>query len=129
MVDSAIFSILPDADLILVGADALSSLGVVNKIGTHGLALAAKQYNKPIYALCSMDKILPKEYPIIYKYEKNPYEIISKPIKNITPVNYYFDLTPLEFITGIITEKGILSPFEIQDHIKKLPFHKNLISK
>ena len=127
MVDSAIFSIVLDADLILVGADALSSLGVVNKIGTHGLALAAKQYKKPIYVLCSMDKILPKEYPIIFKYEKNPNEIISKPIKNITPVNYYFDLTPLDFITGIITEKGILSPFEIQEHIKKLLLNKNLI--
>lgn len=128
MVDAGIYSILPDSDLILVGADAVSSSGLVNKIGTHGLAIAAKQYNKTLYALCSMEKILPKEYPIILKYKKNPKEIISQPIKNVTPVNYYFDLTPLEFITGIITEKGILSPIEIQEHISKLPMHKFLLS-
>jgi translation initiation factor 2B subunit (eIF-2B alpha/beta/delta family) len=128
MVDAGIYSILPDSDLILVGADAVSSSGLVNKIGTHGLAIAAKQYNKTLYALCSMEKILPKEYPIILKYEKNPKEIISQPIKNVTPVNYYFDLTPLELITGIITEKGILSPIEIQEHISKLPMNKILLS-
>jgi len=129
IVDAGVYSLLPDADLILVGADAVSSSGLVNKIGTHGLAIAAKQYNKTLYALCSMDKILPKEYPIIFKYQKNPKEIISQTIKNVTPVNYYFDLTPLEFITGIITEKGILSPLEIQEHISKLPMHRILLSK
>ena len=120
MVDAGIYSILPDTDLILIGADAVSSSGIVNKIGTQGLAIAAKQYNKTIYALCSIDKILPKEYPIIIKYQKNPKEIISQPIKNVTPINYYFDITSLELITGIITEKGILSPLEIQEYIGKL---------
>jgi methylthioribose-1-phosphate isomerase len=76
-----------------------------------------------------MDKILPKEYPIILKYQKNPEEILTQSIKNVTPINYYFDLTPLEFLTGIITEKGILSPLEIQEHINKLPIHRILLSK
>jgi translation initiation factor 2B subunit (eIF-2B alpha/beta/delta family) len=129
MVDTAVYSFLPDSDLILVGADAVSSSGIINKVGTLGLAVAAKQYNKKVYVLCSMDKILPKEYPIIFKYQKNPKEIISKSIKNVTPVNYYFDLTPFEFIKGIITEKGILSPIELQEHINKIPIHRNLISK
>ena len=125
IVDAGIFSILPEADIILVGADAISSSGLVNKIGTYGLAIAAKQYNKPIYALCSIDKILPGSYPLIFKYQKNPREIISKPIKNVKPINYYFDLTPLEFITGIITEKGILSSSEILEYINKLkPYDK-----
>lgn len=126
-VDAGIYSILPEADTILVGADAISSLGLVNKIGTYSLAIAAKQHNKTFYTLCSIDKILPKEYPIILKYQKNPKEIISQPIKNVEPINYYFDLTPLEFITGIITEKGILSPVEIQKYISKLKSYKKYI--
>jgi translation initiation factor 2B subunit (eIF-2B alpha/beta/delta family) len=129
MIDAGVYSVLQDADLILVGADAVSSSGFVNKIGTYGLAIAAKQYNKTFYALCGIDKILPKEYPIIFKYQKNPKEIFSQSIKNVTPINYYFDLTPLEFITGIITEKGILSQLEIQEHISKLPIHRFLLSK
>ena len=129
IVDAAVYSFLPNADLILIGADAVSSSGVVNKIGTQGLAIAAKQYNKTLYALCSTDKILPKEYPINLNYQKNPKEIISQTLKNVSPINYYFDLTPLEYVTGIITEKGILSPLEIQEHVNKLPMHNILLNK
>lgn len=129
IVDAAIYSLLPEADLILVGADAVSSSGLVNKIGTHGLAIAAKQYNKTLYALCNTNKILPKEHPINLNYQKNPKEILSQPLKNVTPINYYFDITPLEYITGIITEKGILSPLEIQEHINKLPMQSVLLTK
>lgn len=128
MIDAGVYSLLPEADLILVGADAISNSGLVNKIGTHGLAIAAKQYDKTFYALSSMDKILPKEYPIIFKYQKNPKEILSQSFKNVTPVNYYFDLTPLEFISGFITEKGILSPLEIQEYITKLPINSIILS-
>ena len=129
IVDAAVYSFLPDADLILIGADAVSYSGLVNKIGTHGLATAAKQYNKTLYALCSTNKILPKEYTININYQKNPKEIISQPLTNITPINYYFDITPLEYITGIITEKGILSPLEIKEYINKLPIQSVLLNK
>jgi translation initiation factor 2B subunit (eIF-2B alpha/beta/delta family) len=129
IVDAAIYSLLPDADLILIGADAVSSSGLVNKIGTHGLSIAAKQYNKTLYALCSTNKILPKDYSIKLNNQKNPEEIISQPFKNITPINFYFDITPLEYITGIITEKGILSPLEIQEHINKLPMQSVLLNE
>jgi translation initiation factor 2B subunit (eIF-2B alpha/beta/delta family) len=127
VVDSCVYSFLSEADLILVGADSISYNGVINKIGTCGLALAAKNYNKKIYSVCSFDKFLPKEYPICYKHLKDPKEIISKSIENVEPVNYYFDLTSLELISGFITEKGILSSLEIQEIIDKMPINKNLI--
>lgn len=128
VVDSCIYSFLQDSDIVFVGADSISINGIINKIGTSGLAIAAKQYKKKFYVLCSLDKILPKEYPLVYKYKKNPGEIISAPIKNVEAVNYYFDLTPLEFISGFITEKGILSKLDIQDIIKSMPINKNLIN-
>lgn len=59
--------------------------------------------------------------------QKNPDEIICDKLTNITPINFYFDLTPIEFITGIITEKEILSPPEIIEIIKNLKVHKSLI--
>jgi translation initiation factor 2B subunit (eIF-2B alpha/beta/delta family) len=127
--DAAVYSFLSDADLILVGADAVSYSGLVNKIGTQGLAIAAKQFNKKLYALCSTNKILPKKYQINLNYQKNPKEIISYSLKNVTPLNYYFDITPLDCITGIITEKGILSLLEIQKYINKLPMHSILQNK
>lgn len=126
IVDAGIYFIMPEADLILVGADAITTSGFVNKIGTYGISLAAKQYNKKLYVLCSTDKILPKGYSINLKDQKNPEEIISQSIENVKPINYYFELTPLKFASGIITERGILSTSEIKKYINKLKIHRIL---
>jgi translation initiation factor 2B subunit (eIF-2B alpha/beta/delta family) len=123
IVDSAVFSFLPDADLILVGGDAITNTGLINKIGTKGIAVTAQHYNTPTYALCSTIKFLPHNYQVNLDHQKNPNEIISDKISNVTPINYYFDLTPLEFLTGIITEKEILKPLEIKEKIKHLKIH------
>jgi eIF-2B alpha/beta/delta-like uncharacterized protein len=128
VVDSCIYSFLQESDMIFVGADSISLNGIINKIGTCGLAISAKHYKKKFYVLCSLDKILPKEYQLIYKYKNNPREIISNSIKNVEAVNYYFDLTPLEFIDGFVSERGVLSKVDIQDIINNIKINKNLIN-
>ena len=127
VVDAAIFSYVFGSDLILVGSDAITNSDLVNKIGTLGLAIASKKYNKTMYSLCGTDKILLKKYPMNVNQSKNPNEVIDKTLDNVTPENYYFDLTPLEYLSGIITEKGILSPIEIKDYLNKLSLHSKLI--
>jgi translation initiation factor 2B subunit (eIF-2B alpha/beta/delta family) len=127
VVDSAIFSLIPDADLILVGGDAITNTGLINKIGTKGIAITAKYYNKPVYGLCSTIKFVPQNYQINLDNKKNPDEIINGKITNIIPINFYFEFTPIEFITGIITEKEIISPTEIIEKIKNLKVHNSLI--
>ncbi len=124
IVDSASFSLLPEIQLILVGADALSTQGLVNKIGTLGLALAAKKFKVDIHVLCDTEKILPSQYSINHKEQKNPKEILSKTVYNVEPINYYFDLTPLKYLTSIITEQGIMTPRDIKQYIKNLKIHK-----
>lgn len=124
VVDSAAFSLFPETQLILVGADALSTYGLVNKIGTLGLALAAKKFKVDFHALCDTEKILPAKYTINLKEQKNPKEILSKTVYNVVPINYYFDLTPLEYLTDIITERGIMTPKDIEQYIKNLNIHK-----
>jgi translation initiation factor 2B subunit (eIF-2B alpha/beta/delta family) len=125
LVDSAIFSLIPYADIILIGGDAITENGLINKIGTKGIATVAQHYKTPIYALCSTEKLLPKKYPINLDHLKNPNEIIQYNISNVTAVNYYFDLTPLDFFTGFITEKEILKPEEIKEIIINLKIHDN----
>jgi translation initiation factor 2B subunit (eIF-2B alpha/beta/delta family) len=124
IVDSAVFSFLPEAQLILVGADALSPHGLVNKIGTLGLALAAEKFKIDFYTLCSLEKILPANYKIKLKDQKDPKEIITETIDNVTPINYYFDITPLEYLTGILTEKGLMTPNKMKQYINTLRLHK-----
>lgn len=126
IVDSAVFSFISDADIIFIGGDAITNTGLINKIGTKGIAITAQNYNIPIYALCSIIKLVPQNYKIKLDIEKNPNEIINNKITNVTPINYYFDLTPLEFITGIVTEKQILKPQEIEEKIKNLKIHNSL---
>jgi translation initiation factor 2B subunit (eIF-2B alpha/beta/delta family) len=108
----------------MVGADTLSPYGLVNKIGTFGLAVASKEFRKDFYTLCSTDKILPKRGTI--EDEKDPLEITSKCLPNVTPINRYFDLTPLTYLTGVVTEKGIMTPSEIKEYMKGLKIHRLL---
>jgi len=124
IVDSAAASFLPETQLVLVGADALSTYGLINKIGTLGLALAAKKFKVDFHTLCDSEKILPAKYTINLKELKDPNEILSKTIDNVTPINYYFDLTSLEYLTGIITERGFMTPNDIKQYVKNMRIHR-----
>jgi translation initiation factor 2B subunit (eIF-2B alpha/beta/delta family) len=96
IVDAAMYRFLPRAQMVFVGADSISPRGLVNKTGTALLALAAAKLSVPMYALCGSEKFLPESY-------EPPAE----------PPNY-FESTPLEYLTGIVTEDGVLRPTEIR---------------
>jgi translation initiation factor 2B subunit (eIF-2B alpha/beta/delta family) len=54
-------------DLILVGAEGVvENGGVINKLGTYGIALAAKQLNKPLYVAAESYKFA-RLYPLNQK--------------------------------------------------------------
>jgi translation initiation factor 2B subunit (eIF-2B alpha/beta/delta family) len=126
IVDAAVLSFLPATQLVLVGADAISPRGLVNKSGTALVALAAHNLHVPIYALCSSQKFLPARYPASSEPPKDPSEILGELVPNLTPVNYYFDSTPLEHFTGILTEAGILKPGGLKRHLRTLRIHPSL---
>ena len=77
-------SFLSDVDLTLIGADAITSAGIINKIGTLGLAAYNYKLKKPTYALGSNIKFLPKNFKLKIHLKKNPKEIISSKILNVT---------------------------------------------
>lgn len=109
IVDAAAASLLRETSLVLVGADAVSQHGVVNKTGTALIAIAAAALGVPVYALCGPEKFLPPEYDLPPEPAKDPREILAEPPPNLTVVNYYFELTPLEYFAGLVTEDGIRS--------------------
>jgi translation initiation factor 2B subunit (eIF-2B alpha/beta/delta family) len=104
--DAAMASMLPEVNLVLVGADSVSLRGLVNKVGTSGLALSAGVLKLPIYALCGSEKFVPEAFVVIEK-TKAPEELLPEPAANIFVRNVYFDTTPLNQLTGIVTEEGI----------------------
>ncbi|MEO0458488.1 MAG: S-methyl-5-thioribose-1-phosphate isomerase [Cyanobacteria bacterium P01_A01_bin.114] len=102
----------------LVGCDRVSANGdVANKIGTYNLAIVAKAHRVPFYVACplsTLDRSLSNGDEINIE-ERAPEEITHIQGQPITPagtqvLNPAFDVTPHEYITAIITEKGIAYP-------------------
>lgn len=114
MVDAAIYSMLSKIDMILVGADAIMESGVVNKIGTLGLCMTAHSSKIESYALCSSEKIVPLDYHPHIQIKKEAKEISKAVSPNVEVMNYYFDLTPFRYFSGIVSEKGILQENDLK---------------
>jgi len=113
IVDSAMRFFMNEFDLILVGADAITSEGnVINKIGTSLVALAAQEARTPIYVASELLKFDPAtifgEYTVIE--ERSAEEIWDDPPEGLRFRNPAFDITRREFVHGIICESGIISP-------------------
>jgi len=117
--DSAAGSLMArgEVDLVLVGADRIAANGdVANKIGTYSLAILANHHQIPFYVAAPVSTFDPTcsaggEIPI---EERPPEEI--RTIRGVrilpadTPVrNPAFDVTPHELVSGIVTERGILT--------------------
>lgn len=111
-------------DVVLFGADRVAANGdVANKIGTYKLAVVAKENGIPVYAAVptsTIDLSIPsgEHIPI----EERGWEEVTKvgdcqiAPDNVPVYNPAFDITPHKYITGIITEEGIVYP----------PFEQNL---
>ncbi|MDL1956943.1 MAG: S-methyl-5-thioribose-1-phosphate isomerase [Candidatus Desulfofervidus auxilii] len=105
-------------DLIIVGADRIAANGdTANKIGTYTLAVLAKQHHIPFYVAAPFSTIdlgIPdgSYIPIEERKGKEVTYIGKRCIcpKGVNAIYYAFDVTPWEYITGIITEKGIFTP-------------------
>ncbi len=112
-VDAALSKAVDRADVILLGADSVSEISVVNKIGTRAIALLAKEAVVEAYIACESSKFLSRKLAAKKETPRNPNEVWENPPAEVTIENYYFDDTPLEILTGVITEDGILTPNEI----------------
>ncbi len=127
--DMAAFNVLDYCDLVLAGCDCICHNGIVNKIGTKGLAICASQYDVPFFVVSEMSKVLPSKYRLEPEIkEKDPREIWGGP-GNITVKNVYFDITPHRFIKGYITEKGTMGTSEVMELIANSEVSQYLIEK
>jgi methylthioribose-1-phosphate isomerase len=109
-------------DAVIVGADRIAANGdTANKIGTYSLAIIAKAHNVPFFVaapLSTVDFELSSGalIPIEERHADEIYQIGETVIcpPGVEFYNPSFDVTPAELITGIITEKGVVVPAELQ---------------
>ncbi len=107
---------LPMCQALVVGADSILADGsILNKAGTALLALAAREHNVPFYVLSESLKISPHTWSgDLALLEEHPgEEVWPRPVPGVAVRNFYFDRTPAELVTRIITEQGPLSRDEI----------------
>lgn len=103
---------------VVVGADRIVANGdVANKIGTSGVAILARHYGIPFYvaAPSSTFDLATPDGSLVPIEDRTPLEVTHVGETQITPdgvpvFNYAFDVTDHSLITGIITERGVLSP-------------------
>jgi translation initiation factor eIF-2B subunit delta len=123
VVDSAAPSLMEECDVVMIGADAVTPEGVVNKIGTYALALAARERNVPFYVLAGQEKFLPLPLRIA---ERDPKEVSQEAIPRSRVENRYFDCTPLDLITGVVTQEGVIAGKEIRKHLEGIKISEGL---
>ena len=112
---------------VVVGADRIAANGdAANKIGTYMVAVLARQHDIPFYVaapLSTVDLNTPTGEGIPIE-ERDEREVTHLRENRLAPEgvgvsNPAFDVTPAEFIAGIITEKGVArQPFT--ESLKKM---------
>lgn len=121
---------------VIVGADRVTANGdTANKIGTYSLAVSAIHHGIPFYVaapLTSIDLSLSSGEEIVIE-ERSPKELLNSrgglgeqvAASGIAVWNPAFDVTPASLISGIVTEKGVITKnggdaFDIKGFVEKL---------
>lgn len=101
---------------VIVGADRITCDAVFNKIGTYMHAVCAHHHNIPFYVAAPLSTFDTKkgERDVIIE-ERGREEVTTMGNRTFVPDgcnvrNFAFDATPLDLVTAIITERGVLQP-------------------
>ncbi len=120
VVDSAARRYMGEADHVLVGADAIAADGsVVNKVGTSGLAVVARERGTPVVVAAQTLKLDPATLTgnVVEIEMRDEGEVLDDEtradIGDIEVENPAFDVTPPRYVDAIVTERGQFPPESI----------------
>ena len=102
-------------NMVIVGADRILKDAIVNKIGTFTVAVLAREHKIPFYVAAPKSTFdINRSSADVVIEERNPEEVTQIGGNRIAPdgidvFNPAFDITPLDYVTAIICEDGILN--------------------
>ena len=103
---------------VIVGSDRIVRDVVFNKIGTYMVAIVAKYHQIPFYVIAPRSTLSmgEEEKDVTIEQRMGDFELFLR--ENTVPegvkcINYAFDATPMDLVTGIITEDGLFTPEEL----------------
>jgi len=127
IVDSAARRYLNDVDHVLVGADSIAADGsVINKIGTSGLAVNARDRGTPIVCAAQTIKLHPDTLTghTVDIEMRDEGEVVdadtADEIGDPEVLNPAFDVTPPRYVDAIVTERGQFPPESIVSLMREL---------
>ncbi len=107
-------------DKVIVGADRIVRDAVVNKVGTYTMAVVAREHKVPFYVAAPKSTFDMKRLAKDIVIEERSVDEVVKfggvqvAPKGVSALNPAFDITPIEYVTAIICEEGVLSPIDFQ---------------
>ena len=129
---------MPICDSVVVGADSVLASGdVLNKAGTALLGWSAHGYSVPFYVLCETLKISWQRWQdgaehwqvnLALLEEKEATEVLDQLINGVTVRNFYFDRTPHQLVSKVITEQGMLDENEIAEIARQVEHNKQALA-
>jgi translation initiation factor 2B subunit (eIF-2B alpha/beta/delta family) len=92
-------------DAVVVGADTLDVYGLTNTAGTAALASQAYAAHIPVFSFCTSEKFLPTAF---FHGELASWQFADDACRTTAHPAQLFDVTPIEQVTAVITERGSL---------------------
>lgn len=103
-------------EAVFIGCDQINVGGdTINKVGSYGIALSAYSASKPLYVVGTILKLDPSSIYDRPKIEmRKPEEVWKDAPESVRIINPAFEIVPHQYITGFVTEFGILKPEEVE---------------
>ena len=105
---------MPMVDCVAIGCEAvLANGGIVNKIGTYGIALIASHFKKPVYVFTESYKFTEK-FPL---NQDDVGDMLEEDEGGKSLFKTKVDYTPPEHLDLFFTDMGIYTPSGISDEL------------
>lgn len=123
--DADLFSRVDEADVVLVGADAITAEAFVNKTGTRVLLDQARSAGVETRVLASSDKLWPAALPAPRTGEGAHWRPeVPDDVRVEAPL---FERVPLRLADRLVTEEGPAEPDALAARVEKLAIHPDLV--
>jgi translation initiation factor 2B subunit (eIF-2B alpha/beta/delta family) len=118
--DAGLLSLLQGTRVVVVGADAVLSHAFVNKMGTRGLYLRAREAGCQMWVLTDSTKLLPEAIaaPFWRPSDGPPGEVWPRPTRRVLVVNPLFEHTEIGDDVRVLTEAGWLDAGQVRDAVE-----------
>lgn len=105
-------------DLFTSASDTITLDGhVANKVGTHQIALVARQFKVPFYVTGMPDGEKKAKNDIVIELRDPSLVLGDHTARGVKAIYPSFDITPPELITGFVTDKGLYKPSDLKKYL------------